>query len=147
MRTVKKLNVVSLARIMAVLYGGIYLIVGLIVNLGVLLFGIPALESFDFLGFGSGILATLLMAILVGAISFVFGVVIGWLYNLAAKIVGGVTWEETIRGKERLPVKPVAPQDEVNQILDQTKKTEEPDTFRPEADLAGSSDNPNFLSS
>lgn len=146
MKMIKKFDVLSVAKVFGILYGGIYLVAGLAVNLAVLLFGIPALQKFDLLGFGSGILATLMLALLVGFLSFVIGAVIAWLYNTAAKIVGGIVWEETVverpiklpRSKEK-KVEPEhlfvsdKPQQEVNQIFGQTKepaKTEQPkDTF------------------
>lgn len=138
MRVIKKLNIISVARILGVIHGGIYLVVGLLINIVVLLFGIPTFAEFDFLGFGSGILATFLMAILVGAISFVLGAVMAWLYNLAAALVGGLAWEES--GKiTTLENKRPDPQAEVNQLIDSSKIKESDDTF--------SSDNPNFLSS
>ena len=95
MKVIKKINVISLAKITGVIYGGIYLIIGLALNLAVLLFGIPAFKQFDFIGFGSGVLATLLVAVLVAAISFILGLLIGWIYNLAASLVGGISWYES----------------------------------------------------
>ncbi len=122
MKIIKKLDILSLAKIMGLLHGGIYLVAGLAINLSVLIFG---LEGLDLLGFGSSILATLLVALLVGALSFALGAVFAWLYNLAAKIVGGVAWEEVVlapnyqkKSDQDLPslFKP-KPQDEIEHIL------------------------------
>ena len=109
----KKINVISLAKITGVVYGGIYLIIGLALNLAVLIFGIPAFKEFDFVGFGSGVLATLLVAVLVAAISFVIGLIIGWIYNLAASLVGGISWdEEEIKGPGKMFEKKIKPKEE-----------------------------------
>jgi ABC-type multidrug transport system fused ATPase/permease subunit len=139
MKVIKKIDVISLAKIMGVIYGGVYLIIGLALNLAVLIFGIPAFKQFDFVGFGSGVLATLLVAVLVAAVSFVIGLVIGWLYNLAASLVGGIGWHESevkIPGRmfekktetkeepkteEHLTVSD-RPQQEINSILDQRRE-------------------------
>jgi hypothetical protein len=96
MKMIKKLDILSVAKVTGVLYGGIYLVAGLAVNLVYLFLGIPALKQFDILGFGSGILATLMLALLVGSVAFITGAIMAWLYNLSAKIVGGVMWQETI---------------------------------------------------
>ncbi|MCX6785361.1 MAG: hypothetical protein NTZ18_00735 [Candidatus Komeilibacteria bacterium] len=127
MKMIKKLDILSVAKVTGVLYGGIYLIAGLAVNLAYLFLGIPALKQFDLLGFGSGILATLMLAVMVGAIAFIAGAIIAWLYNLTAKIVGGIMWQEItvndlpmIKGHKTEPEHLFVsdkPQTEVNNVL------------------------------
>lgn len=129
MKTIKKINILSLAKVIGLINGGIYLAAGLAVNFGVLFLGVPALDKFDLLGFGSGILAILLLSILIGVVSFIGGALIAWLYNLAAKMAGGIAWEEQevkkplpdfdlekIRAREHLATSP-KPQAEVNNVL------------------------------
>ncbi|GEM_PF-938648 len=129
MKTIKKINILSLAKVMGIICGGVYLVAGLAVNFGVLFLGVPALQKFDLLGFGSGILAVLLLAILIGAVSFIGGALIAWLYNLAVKMAGGIVWEEQevkkplpdfdlekIRAREHLATS-AKPQSEVNNVL------------------------------
>lgn len=135
MKTIKKINILSLAKIMGLINGGVYLIAGLAVNLAVLFLGVPALAKFDLLGFGSGILAVLLLAILIGAISFIMGALIAWLYNVASGMVGGIIWEEQevkkplpdfdlekIRNREHLATS-AKPQTEVNNVLGRDNDT------------------------
>ncbi|PIT90350.1 MAG: hypothetical protein COU22_02645 [Candidatus Komeilibacteria bacterium CG10_big_fil_rev_8_21_14_0_10_41_13] len=126
MREIKKIDTLSVAKIFGLIYGGVYLVVGLAINLSVLIFGLPAGQGFDLLGFGSGILATFLVALLVGALSFVSGIILAWIYNRVAQLVGGIKWSETEAsrfGHEHLidDHKP-QPQDEVNHILDDKKE-------------------------
>lgn len=127
MKMIKKLDILSVAKVMGVLYGGIYLVAGLAVNLAYLFLGIPALKQFDILGFGSGVLATLMLALLVGSIAFIAGAIMAWLYNFAAKIVGGIAWQEitvenlpSLKGKKTEHEHLFAsdkPQAEVNNVL------------------------------
>ena len=138
MKVIKKLNILSVAKISGILYGGVYLIAGLVINVAVLLFGIPSLKNLDILGFGSGILATFLVALLIGAISFVIGAVFAWFYNIAAKIVGGICWhEDIVADQNHLPKtkkeEPVKPQNEIDNILQEdNKKKKERETFSPD---------------
>jgi len=90
MKTIKKIDILSIAKIFGMVSGGIYLVAGVVVNLAVLVFKIPIDKRFDILGFGSGILATFMVALLVGAVIFTVGAIIGWLYNVTAKLIGGI---------------------------------------------------------
>lgn len=90
MKEIKKVDIISVAKIFGLLFGGFYLATGLVVNISVLIFKVPLIAKFDILGFGSGALATFFVALLVGGANFTLGVILGWLYNLTAKIVGGV---------------------------------------------------------
>jgi len=150
MKTVKKIKIISLAKICGILGGGLYLSAGLLINIAALLLGLPAMQGFNILGFGSGLLATLLVAVLIGAVAFILGGIIAWLYNLAAALAGGLTWEETEsqsggRMFNKKPVQPVlpphlavnqAPQAEVDNIINISAK---------ETNVSGQ--DPNFLSS
>jgi len=122
MKVVKKIDILSCAKITGIVTGGVYLVAGLFINVAVLLFGIPALSNFDILGFGSGVLATFLVALLVGSISFVLGAIWAWLYNLAASLVGGVAFYETEREARMFKPKKKKKkgnnaQDEVNNLI------------------------------
>ena len=129
MKTIKKINIFSLAKVMGLINGGVYLILGAVINFTDSFLGLSVLKKFDFLGFSSGILAHFLLAVLVGAVGFTLGAIIAWLYNLAAKMAGGIIWEEQevkkplpdfdlekIRAREHLATNP-KPQSEVNNVL------------------------------
>ncbi len=145
MKVIIKINILSAAKISGILFGGVYLVAGVFINIMVLLFGIPAFKDFDVLGFGSGLLATFLVALLVGSISFILGAILGWLYNLAASIVGGIGWEEIeVKGTLFKSKKPKNPQQEIDNIINKgissgKKESKKDDNY--------SDSNPNFLSS
>ena len=61
MKEIVKIDVISLAKVIGLIAGGIYLLVGIIVNLIVLIFGLGSITGLDFLGFGSGLIATVLV--------------------------------------------------------------------------------------
>ncbi|PIZ98891.1 MAG: hypothetical protein COX77_03195 [Candidatus Komeilibacteria bacterium CG_4_10_14_0_2_um_filter_37_10] len=90
MKEILKIDAISLAKVLAVITGGVYLVVGVIINIGVLFFGLGSMSSLDFLGFGSGLIATVLVSIVVGLFSFFLGILMGFIYNLVANYFGGV---------------------------------------------------------
>ena len=90
MKEILKIDAISLAKVLAVITGGVYLVVGVIINIGVLFFGLGSMSSLDFLGFGSGLIATVLVSIVVGLFSFFLGIFMGFIYNLVANYFGGV---------------------------------------------------------
>ncbi|MFW0837899.1 MAG: hypothetical protein ACKKL5_02755 [Candidatus Komeilibacteria bacterium] len=90
MKEIVKIDAVALAKVCGLLMGGVYLLIGILINLAVLIFGLGSLSGIDFLGFGSGLVATLLVSIIVGAIVFVIGLIAGLLYNLIAYYFGGI---------------------------------------------------------
>lgn len=144
MKEIKKVDILSCAKVTGTMFGGIYLVAGLFINLVVLFFSVPALKNFDILGFGSGVLATFLVALLVGSISFILGALLGWLYNLAASLVGGIIWLEIESAKSmfkktngQINDESKNPQAEVDNLL--IKEEPKTDTF--------SSNDPNFLNS
>jgi hypothetical protein len=155
MKEIKKIDILSIAKISGLLMGGIYLVAGLVVNVAVLIFKIPVTAKLDILGFGSGILATFMVALLIGAVNFIIGAIAGWLYNLTASVVGGIrikledlvehqiiqeikkSKESPTMGHEDL-ISSSQPQAEVNHILQKSpsefsQKSKEPrDTFSEE---------------
>jgi len=144
MKTVKKIDILSAAKLLSLMVGGTYLAVGIFINVLVFIFGIPAVKTLDFLGLGSGLLATLLMSLLVGAICFLLAAILAWLYNLVAKLGGGLKVElaaaEAIAKRPKQEPALSSPQDEINHLMKNPAKAEQPETF-------SSYDNPNFLSS
>lgn len=90
MKEILKIDAISLAKILGITIGGVYLVVGIIINIGVLFFGLGSMSSMDFLGFGSGLIATVLVSIIVGIFCFFIGALIGYIYNLVAFYFGGV---------------------------------------------------------
>ena len=93
MKVIKKVNVLSIAKLSAFLVGGIYFFVGLVIGLLVFILDIPVAKNFDILGLGSAILATLLVAVLMGVFSFLVGGILAWLFNIFSKYVGGIEFE------------------------------------------------------
>ena len=94
MKVIKKIDILSVAKICGLICGGVYLLAGLVVNLAVFVFSFAVLHLYDFLGLGSSILATMLLAVLVGAVAFLLSAVVAWFYNVAAGFVGGIVWHE-----------------------------------------------------
>lgn len=99
-----KIDAVSLAKVIGLITGGIYLLIGIIINLIVLIFGLGSITGLDFLGFGSGIIATVLVSIIVGFIAFIIGLLAGIVYNFIAGYFGGiiVLFEDRTIVEERL---------------------------------------------
>ncbi|MFW0862150.1 MAG: hypothetical protein ACKKL6_01035 [Candidatus Komeilibacteria bacterium] len=90
MKEIVKIDAVSLAKVIGLITGGIYLLIGIIINLIVLIFGLGSITGLDFLGFGSGLIATVLVSIIIGFLSFVIGLLAGFVYNFVANYFGGV---------------------------------------------------------
>jgi len=90
MKEIVKIDAVSLAKVIGLITGGIYLLIGIIINLVVLIFGLGSITGLDFLGFGSGLIATVLVSIIIGFLSFVIGLLAGFVYNFVANYFGGV---------------------------------------------------------
>lgn len=104
MKEIVKVDAISLAKVIGLIWGGIYLIVGILVNLAVLVFGLGAISGLDFLGFGSGIIATILVSIIIGLAAFIIGLIGGFIYNFVANYFGGVIvlFEDRTIVEERL---------------------------------------------
>jgi len=101
MKVIKKIKVLSIAKIFAIVTGGLYLAVVLVVIVfGSVIVGDSSMISsvrgfgrFDFLGLGTNIIATFLFALIIAAINFFIGAIIAWLYNATAALVGGIEIE------------------------------------------------------
>ncbi len=95
MTEVKKIDVISLARIVGI----IYLVIGLIAGLIFACFGLLALVSgIDDMGVGLGeagimLLGVCFLPIFYGVIGFIAGAIIALIYNLVANRFGGVKFE------------------------------------------------------
>jgi hypothetical protein len=72
---------------------GVMLAVTVVVNVAVFVFNQVVIKTFDFAGLAAGLLGGLLTAVLVGAINYVLGALIAWLYNLVAGVTGGLVIE------------------------------------------------------
>jgi len=90
---IKKIDILSVARLSACLVGGIYFVAGVVVSLAVAFFGLTAISSFDVLSLSSALLATLLVAMVMAAVSFILAAILAWLYNIFAKYFGGIKIE------------------------------------------------------
>ena len=88
MLTIKKIDVVSVATIFAVIYAIIGLILGAIVTL-ISLIGIRGQSSS--LVFGAG--SIILLPIIYGIMGAIGGALVALLYNVAARWVGGIVIE------------------------------------------------------
>ena len=93
MKIIKKIDILSVAKIFGLICGGFYFIVGVVVNVSVFIFGFSVLRVLDVLGFGSGLLASMVIAVLAGAVAFISGAILAWLYNTAAGLLGGIVFE------------------------------------------------------
>lgn len=91
---VKRVGVLSLAKIMTVVYAGIGVIAGIFMALISTMAG-SGLSSHGAvggmgMGMGFGLGAIILFPILYGVLGFVGGIISAWLYNLAAGFIGGI---------------------------------------------------------
>lgn len=96
--TVKRIGVLSLAKVMGVLYGGLGLIVGSIFTFFALVgsaIGMASGEKEAILGLIFGVGAIIIMPLVYGTIGLIAGLLVSSLYNLAAGLVGGVELETT----------------------------------------------------
>ena len=84
----KKLGVMSVAKISAIIYGIFGLIAGIAIAVMGSAFG--AMAGFGGLGAAFGILMIIIMPIFYGIIGFVAGAIFAWLYNVIARWVGGI---------------------------------------------------------
>lgn len=103
---IKRVGVVSLAKILGILYGGLGLIFGAIfalISLSGGALGAAAGEELGIAGLGVlfGIGAIVFLPIFYGVIGFIGGLISGSLFNLAANLAGGLQVE--IGGYEKSP--------------------------------------------
>ena len=114
MRMIKRINVFSLAKVLGLVIGGFYLLVGIIINIFILFLSLFNGQKFAPLSFLSDLMGILLFAVAMGALVFLLSALFAWLYNLVADLFGGVFFQETPVDSGRLfakkpPVEPVAP--------------------------------------
>ncbi|MBI5530192.1 MAG: hypothetical protein HY918_01695 [Candidatus Doudnabacteria bacterium] len=92
MQKIKRVNAISFGKILGTIYGVLGLVLGLIVTAiitGNVFFTGNKNYATIFFGFG----AIVLIPLVYGLAGFVFGALLGWLYNIAAKRVGGLEIE------------------------------------------------------
>jgi hypothetical protein len=93
MKKVKRVRPLSLGK----MFGAIYGVMGLIAGGAITIFSILgkslSTTEGDFGGSMFGVGAIILVPLIYGVMGFVLGVISGWLYNIAAKLVGGVEVE------------------------------------------------------
>ncbi len=96
MQRVKRLGVLSVAKIQAAVMGVMGLVIGLIYGVILVVTGIIAVASGSKAGilmvFGA-IAAVILLPLLYALLGFVFGALSAWVYNLVAGRLGGIEIE------------------------------------------------------
>jgi hypothetical protein len=113
MRVLKSVGVMSLAKIMGLLYGCMGLIFApffLLVGLAGSMAGQQRATPFAGV---FGVAFAVMMPILYGAMGFIFGALFAFIYNLLAKWVGGIELEVETRSSAPYPLVPpgaVSPQ-------------------------------------
>lgn len=117
MRMIKRINVFSLAKVLGLVIGSFYLLVGIIINIFILFLSLFNGQKFAPLSFLSDLMGILLFAVAMGALAFLLSALLAWLYNLVADLFGGVYWQETPVDSGRLFAKkpnaePVVPPQE-----------------------------------
>jgi hypothetical protein len=97
---IKRVGVLSLAKLMGILYGGLGLIIGAcfalfsVVGGGAMLAGGGEEAAMGGgMMMGMGVAMVIFAPIIYGLMGFVGGALTGWLYNVAAKFAGGVELE------------------------------------------------------
>jgi hypothetical protein len=97
--SVNRVGVLSFAKITGIVGAGIGLIIGVIYGLIVMTIGAALMSGRGGPGAGAGIVGGLFVMILVpafyGILSFVFGALYAFIYNVAAGFVGGIELEMT----------------------------------------------------
>lgn len=90
---IKKIGILSLAKISALLYAIMGLIVGVFMALISLIGAAFSQSTTGMFGMLFGVGAIILLPIFYGAMGFVMGVVTAWLYNIIANWIGGLELE------------------------------------------------------
>ncbi|MFW9882334.1 MAG: hypothetical protein ACFFG0_55440 [Candidatus Thorarchaeota archaeon] len=94
MKTIKKIDPLSFAKISGVLYAILGFIFGLIFSLVALISSLfSSSEGKVFAGLYGGGLSIIISPIIYGVMGFLMGLVSAWLYNLAASWIGGIKIE------------------------------------------------------
>jgi len=108
MYTVKSVGVLSVAKIMGLIYGCLGLIVAPVFLLIGVLGSLAGQQKTSFAGV-FGIAFAVLMPVLYGVMGFICGALGGLLYNLFAKLVGGFELELDLRPADSLAPYPIVP--------------------------------------
>ncbi|MCK4553525.1 hypothetical protein KAU19_00995 [Candidatus Parcubacteria bacterium] len=93
MKKIKKIKALSLGKILGIMYAIMGLIFGGLVTVFAILGNALFASKDNYGGVLFGIGAIIFLPIMYGFFGFVFGVISGWLYNLATKWVGGLEIE------------------------------------------------------
>jgi hypothetical protein len=88
MKSIKRIDPKSVARVLGALYALVGLIGGLIVSVSALVAAASGTKAGIF-----GLAAIIVLPIIYGVVGLVFGYLLAYLYNLIAKKVGGVEFE------------------------------------------------------
>jgi hypothetical protein len=93
MKKIKKIKGISLGKLLGVVYTILGVVIGGLVTifaiLGKSVSGSGSHSGAIFLGIG----AVVSLPIIYGILGFIFGSILGWLYNIAAKWTGGIEVE------------------------------------------------------
>ena len=88
---IKRIGPLSLGKVAGVLYGALGLVVGAIVSVAAVVGGFNAESAFGPLAGGlAGVAALALLPIFYGGLGFIAAVIGAWLYNVAARVAGGI---------------------------------------------------------
>ena len=97
---IRRIGVLSLAKLAGVLYGGLGLLAGILFALFFLLgggammaSGMEGSEGAGGLIMGMGLGLAIVFPVFYGLAGFIGGLLVAWLYNLAAGFVGGIELE------------------------------------------------------
>jgi hypothetical protein len=108
MHIVKSVGVLSIAKIMGLIYGCLGLILTPVFLLLGLLGSIVGQQKTPFAGI-FGIVFAILMPVIYGLMGFISGAIGGLLYNLFAKLVGGFELELDLQPAASLAPYPIVP--------------------------------------
>ncbi len=91
-RYVNRIGVLSLGKILAVVYGTLGLIFGILITSTSLLIG-PGMYGSGSGGMLFGAAAVITLPVFYGIIGFVSGVITAWIFNAATGVIGGLEIE------------------------------------------------------
>ncbi len=93
----RRIGVLSLAKIMGIIYAAIGLIIGFIVSFVALIGSVVGSRLTDspepFVGLFLGVGAIIIFPIMYGLLGFIGGVIVSAVYNLVARLIGGLELE------------------------------------------------------
>lgn len=91
MPVVKRVGIISVAKVMAIISALIGLIIGIIFALVVGVFG--SISGMPMWIHGLGVAAIIVFPLMLAIGGFIHGAVIAFIYNLAARLIGGIDLE------------------------------------------------------